>query len=154
MPTQRLRASVVCEAERHLLVVRLRDPVSGVDGFFPPGGGVESGETPADTARRETLEETGVAVCVERRLVLVETYPFRWAGKDYDITTHFFAARLEGAFSLVMPRVIDASYNLGAAWLPADDALEAMSVYPAIASPVARLLRLARAFVAGSVETR
>jgi 8-oxo-dGTP pyrophosphatase MutT (NUDIX family) len=141
---RRTRASVVCEAEGHLLVVRLRDPVSGVDALFPPGGGVEPGEAPAGTARRETLEETGLRVHVDPRATIVERYPFRWAGVDYDVTTHFFAALLEDAFSLTLPRVSDAPYNLGAAWMPADEAMHAMSVHPSIASAVGRVRLLAR----------
>ena len=124
--------------------MQLRDPVSGVDAFFPPGGGVEPGETPAETARRETHEETGLRVRVDRDVELVETYPFRWAGVDYDVTTHYFAASLEDAFDLTPPKVVDASYNLGAFWLPADEALEAMSVHPAIASAVGRVRHRAR----------
>ena len=58
----------------------LRDPVSGVTAFFPPGGGVEPGESPAETARRETLEEAGLRVRVDPAAELVVTYPFRWAG--------------------------------------------------------------------------
>jgi 8-oxo-dGTP pyrophosphatase MutT (NUDIX family) len=136
---KRLRASAVCEAEGRLLVVRLRDPVSGLEAFFPPGGGVEPGETPAETAGRETLEETGLRVRVDPLVEIVEAYPFRWAGTDYDITTHYFAASLEDAFDLTLPQVVDASYNLGASWLLADEALEAMSVHPLIASAVARV---------------
>jgi 8-oxo-dGTP pyrophosphatase MutT (NUDIX family) len=138
---KRLRASVVCEAEGRLLVVRLRDPVSGVEAYFPPGGGVEPGEEPAETARRETLEETGLRVRVDSQAVLVETYPFRWAGVDYDVTTHFFGAALDQPFDPDIPAVVDAPYNLGASWLPTSEALEAMSVHPAIASAVARVLR-------------
>jgi 8-oxo-dGTP pyrophosphatase MutT (NUDIX family)/hemerythrin superfamily protein len=139
----RLRASVVCRAEGHLLVVRLRDPVSGVEALYPPGGGVEAGELPAETARREALEETGLHVRVDPDVKLVETYPFRWAGVDYDVTTHYFAASLEDPFALTLPKVIDADYNLGAAWLPVNEALEQMSVHRSIASAVARVLRLA-----------
>lgn len=140
---RRLRASVVCEAEGHLLVVQLRDPVSGLAAFYPPGGGVEPGEQPAETARRETLEETGLRVRIDPERELVETYPFRWAGVDYDVTTHYFVASLEDPFELALPKVVDASYNLGASWLPSTEALEAMSVHPSIGSAVARLRRLA-----------
>ena len=139
--TTRVRASVICQAEGRLLVVRLRDPVSGVEALFPPGGGVEPGETPAGTARREVLEETGLHVCVDSDVELVETYPFRWAGVDYDVTTHYFAASLEDAFDLTLPTVIDAPYNLGASWVPVEEALQAMSVHPAIAAAAAEVLR-------------
>jgi 8-oxo-dGTP pyrophosphatase MutT (NUDIX family) len=139
---RRLRASVVCEAEGHMLLVRLRDPVSGVEAMYPPGGGVEEGETPAETARRETLEETGLRVRVDPDVVVTDRYPFTWAGIDYEVTTHYFAATLEDAFDPVLPAVIDASYNLGAAWLPSDEAMEALAVHPAIASSVDRVRRL------------
>lgn len=138
----RIRASAVCEAEGHLLVVRLRDPVTGFEALFPPGGGIEEGETPARAAERETLEETGLHVRANPDAALVETYPFRWAGVDYAVTTHYFAASLEDAFALELPKVNDAAYNLGAQWLPVGEALEAMSVNPSIAQAAARVLRL------------
>jgi 8-oxo-dGTP pyrophosphatase MutT (NUDIX family) len=137
----RLRASVVCEAQGLLLVVRLRDPKTGATGFYPPGGRVEAGETPADTARRETLEETGLRVRIDPSIELVEEYPFVWAGEERAITTHFFAATLEEPFSLTLPEVIDADYNLGASWMPVEEALAAMAVHPPIAAAVARVRR-------------
>jgi 8-oxo-dGTP pyrophosphatase MutT (NUDIX family) len=140
---KRLRASVVCEAEGQLLLVRLRDPVTGEEALYPPGGGVEAGETPEQAARREALEETGLQVHVDPSMEVVDTYPFRWAAVDYDVTTHYFAASLEGAFDATLPTVVDAPYNLGASWMPVSDALEAMSVHPGIARACARVLRRA-----------
>jgi 8-oxo-dGTP pyrophosphatase MutT (NUDIX family) len=136
---KRRRASVVCEADGQLLLVRLRDPVSGVIALYPPGGGVEPGEAPSQTARRETLEETGLEVDVDATSEMVTTYPFRWAGVDYDITTHWFRARLVGAFA-EPPTVADAPYHLGALWLPTREARGAMAVHPAIASAVVQML--------------
>jgi 8-oxo-dGTP pyrophosphatase MutT (NUDIX family) len=139
---KRLRASAVCRAEGHLLLVRLKDPVTGVEALYPPGGGVEPDEAPDETARRETLEETGLRVRVDRNVEVVDTYPFRWAGVDYDVTTHYFAASLEGAFDPRVAKVVDAPYNLGASWVPVGEALEAMAVHPRIASACARVLAL------------
>jgi 8-oxo-dGTP pyrophosphatase MutT (NUDIX family) len=132
----------VCEAEGQLLVVRLRDPVTGEEALYPPGGGIEEGEEPEAAARRETLEETGLHVRVDRSVQVVDAYPFRWAGVDYDVTTHYFAATLEGVLAASLPAVVDAPYNLGASWMPVSDALEAMSVHPRVASACARVLRL------------
>jgi len=139
MTTSRVRASLVCQAEGKLLLVRLRDPESGVEGLYPPGGAVEAGETPAQAAERETLEETGIAAEVTPGVELVRHYPFRWGGVSYDVTTHYFAATLAEAAEL--EPVVDAAYNLGAVWLPIEEALEAMALHPVIASAVACVLR-------------
>jgi 8-oxo-dGTP pyrophosphatase MutT (NUDIX family) len=76
MRKPRHRASVVCETEGHLLLVRLRDPTTKAVHFYPPGGGIEPGESPAQTAERETLEETGLQVRVEPSLAPVEDAPY------------------------------------------------------------------------------
>ncbi len=135
----------MCVAEGHLLVVRLRDPVSGVEGIFPPGGAIEAGETAAEAARRETREETGLDVIVHPESEHVERYPFVWAGVAYDVTTAFFAASLEGPFA-PPPVVHDADYLLGAVWMPVDEALAAMSVHP----DIARAIRVVLAFSTNS----
>jgi 8-oxo-dGTP pyrophosphatase MutT (NUDIX family) len=140
MPKSRIRASAVCEAEGHLLLVRLRDPTSNVVAFFPPGGGVENGEAPADTARRETVEETGLSIAIEPQIELIDEYPFRWDGVDYDCTTHYFGAVLESKFEKTIEPVEDAVYNEGAAWVPSEEALEALVVHSRIARAVSRVL--------------
>ncbi len=141
MSTLRLRASAVCRADGKLLVVRLRDPVTGVEALYPPGGGVEPGESPAVTAERETFEETGLRVTVESGSEHVLRHPFRWAGVDYDVTTHYFGASLPRAEAL--SAVDDAAYHLGASWLPLEDGLDAMAIHRDIASAVAHVVRTA-----------
>lgn len=127
----------MCEAEHQLLLVRLRDPASGVEAFYPPGGGIEPNESPAAAARRETLEETGLAVEVDPTSELVASYPFTWNAIDYDVTTHFFHATTTAR---TLPEIADADYHRGAKWLPLNAALDELAVHPAIAAPVARLL--------------
>ena len=146
MGKPRHRASVVCEAEGHLLLVRLRDPTTKVDHLYPPGGGIEPGETPTQTAERETREETGLHVRVEPTLELVDRYPFTWDGVDYDVTTHYLAAFLTDRFDPALAPVEDATYNEGAAWVPTEKGLEALAAHPRIASAVTRLLGRARRF--------
>jgi 8-oxo-dGTP pyrophosphatase MutT (NUDIX family) len=138
VPVTRRRSSLVCEAEGHLLLVRLRDPTTGVVGLYPPGGAIEPNETPAETARRETLEETGLHVRVDEASELVDSYPFRWDGVDIAVTTHWFLGALEGAFA-PPPPVLDAAYHLGALWVPVESALRAMAVHPPILASVERL---------------
>jgi 8-oxo-dGTP pyrophosphatase MutT (NUDIX family) len=113
---RRERASAVCVDDGALLCVRLRDPASGIARLYVPGGGIEPGETPAQTAARETLEETGYAVDVDASSELTVRYPFVWNGSEVDCLTHFFRARLRGPRTPPQ-RVRDASYHEGVVWL-------------------------------------
>jgi 8-oxo-dGTP pyrophosphatase MutT (NUDIX family) len=114
--------------------------------FYPPGGGIEPGESPPQTAERETREETGLEVRVEPSLELVDRYPFTWDGVDYDCTTHYLAATLQDRFDPSLAPVEDAPYHEGAAWLPSAEALALLAVHPRIKSAVSRLLGRARRF--------
>jgi 8-oxo-dGTP pyrophosphatase MutT (NUDIX family) len=52
---------IICvDAHNRVLMLNWRDPVSLALLWEPPGGGIEEGETPFDTACRELVEETGL----------------------------------------------------------------------------------------------
>lgn len=61
----KVRATVICEQDRHILLVR--KPKSR---WMLPGGKIERGETHAGAAVRELAEETGLGV--EEMLYLME----------------------------------------------------------------------------------
>lgn len=92
----RLRASVLCMREGKLLVVCLKDPVSGQKYRFPPGGQIEKGESPKEAAVREAVEETGYRVTLVDSPPLVVDYPFVWASKVVACRTVFFQAVVQG----------------------------------------------------------
>lgn len=112
----RRRASIVCVRRNRLLCVKLRDPRSRILRLFPPGGRIEAGETAAEAAQREALEETGYRVCVDEATESVARYPFPWDGQWLDVTTHFFRAQLQPPEQAPRP-VHDASYHEGVCWL-------------------------------------
>ena len=95
-------AVVVNDRDEILLQLR-RD----TETWAPPSGGVEPGETAADTAIREVFEETGVSVEPERVVAVlsgsdyVVTYP---NGDQMATVTTVFRCRLSDAAA---PRVND-----------------------------------------------
>lgn len=70
MPHKRVRnrntaRGLVIHEGRILLIERWRD---GLYYFSIPGGGIEAGEKPENTVRREIYEETSLDVAVERKV--------------------------------------------------------------------------------------
>jgi ADP-ribose pyrophosphatase YjhB (NUDIX family) len=79
----------VVEGSRVLLALRGQAPFAGA--WSLPGGRIEPGETPAEAAVREVMEETGLAVDLVGR-------PVRYTIPGGDRTLSVFAARLRDGF--------------------------------------------------------
>ena len=134
----RERTSVVCVRGSSVLCIELEDPTTRKRMWSLPGGAIEEGETPADAAVRETLEETGYRVVLENPAV-VTRYDFRWNARIYDCTCHWFRASPQDDSPTT---VDDAAYLLDARWLPLSEAARLMAYHPHIRE---MLLKLASA---------
>ena len=88
-----------------------------------PKGTPNAGETLAETALRETREESGLEVEIERRLTHIN-YVFVHSGTRYHKTVHFFLMRPVGGSLESHDHEFD-----DVRWLPASEALAVMT-YP------------------------
>ncbi len=133
MKNQRRRASIIVVHDSKVLGFHAEDPCSKRMYFFLPGGMVEEGENPVQTAQRETLEETGYSVEVIAEIHLLRRYDFLWSGRVNDCETHFFAGRLVSETPLP---VNDASYHRGVGWVPVSEIGSVFSYHPDIRQAV------------------
>lgn len=93
------RVRIICRrSDGRILMMKWRDPVDGHLFWEPPGGGIESGETPRDAAIRELFEETGYTEPVRGPGFLVER-EYRFAGRDFQHTEAFFITDVVSAAS-------------------------------------------------------
>jgi 8-oxo-dGTP pyrophosphatase MutT (NUDIX family) len=103
-------ATVIRDSGRGILLLRRHRFVTDSWGWEIPGGRVDEGETPADAAARETLEETGWRPGPVRHL-----FSYHPAPGGVDQRFHVFAA--DGAVEEGTPDVDEAER---VEWVPLD----------------------------------
>ncbi len=86
---------IVIDADESVLLFRGGDPERPEAGtwWFPPGGGVESGESIEEAARREVLEETGLIVDDVGPVVHRRSVEFLFKGSVIRGDEHYFIVR-------------------------------------------------------------
>ncbi|MBT4762435.1 MAG: NUDIX hydrolase [Bdellovibrionaceae bacterium] len=122
----RIRTSVVCINNGHILTHKAVDPSSGLHYHFLPGGKKEDHETLLQCGERETLEETGYRVTVDPLSELLTEYCFTWHSQEVFCKTYLFKASLTQLGEAPLP-TNDSSYNKGAHWLPLESIEETFS---------------------------
>lgn len=92
------RVLLVDSAGRALLLLGSDPARPGTSWWFTPGGGLETGETPAESAARELFEEVGLKV---EPAELGEPFwrhvaEFSYDGRQYNQAQEFFLLRVPG----------------------------------------------------------
>jgi 8-oxo-dGTP pyrophosphatase MutT (NUDIX family) len=122
----RTRAGVILiEENKVALIERHR---AGLDYFVFPGGGVDEGETPERGAMREAMEELGVEVAIERKVIIIHF--------DQSTQHYFLVKRVGGEFGTGAGEEFFA--NPGdpqegvyiPVWMPVDELLQHKKVFP------------------------
>lgn len=89
---------ILVDANDRVLLLRGHDPDDPKAGhyWFPPGGGVEPGESVRDAAVREIAEEVGIAITRDQldAAVGVRDVVFWFEGRRIEQDEHYFVARV------------------------------------------------------------
>ncbi|WP_084964735.1 NUDIX hydrolase [Thermoactinospora rubra] len=129
-PSDRPAARVVClDRDGRVLLMHWRDWVSGHDVWEPPGGGIDSGESPLAAARRELTEETGLPGSAVRDRHVLVARDFRWLGVRYVKKEPFYLALLDDSAPAVDPGELtdeEAAAYLGYGWFAPDELPDAV----------------------------
>ncbi len=89
VPAREIAVAILRRGDE-ILVSDVPDPVKGLTGWRPPGGGVERGERPEDTVMRELREELAVEVAGPRALAVIDNR-FVYLGRRHREIVHVFA---------------------------------------------------------------
>lgn len=86
---------LLVDSDQRLLLVHGRDTETNVCHWYPVGGGIESGESPAAAASREAWEETGLEGLAEPTPVWTREATYTYSGRTYDVHETWLHYRVE-----------------------------------------------------------
>jgi 8-oxo-dGTP pyrophosphatase MutT (NUDIX family) len=86
---------LLVDPDERLLLFRALDAARGVSFWFPPGGGLTAGESHVAAARRELVEETGLALDSLGPEVWRRRHAYSWRGVDYDQRERWFVCHVD-----------------------------------------------------------
>ncbi len=95
-PVIRAAAKVLLiDPDKRLLLFRGGDPARPDDGtwWFPPGGGIEPGESVTEAARREVWEETGLTLTDLGPIVFHRSVAFEFDGQILQSEEDYFIVK-------------------------------------------------------------
>ena|GEM_PF-145477 len=141
--TYRERSSVIVIHKGKILGFNAEDPTTKVPYFFMPGGGIEAGESPAQTSERETLEETGYKIRVLEDTAVEKKYDFPWDGKLYSCKTVFYLGVLDEPYH-EPGAVDDGDYHKGVIWIDIKEVEKIFGYQPEIIGAVQKLIKTAK----------
>lgn len=97
---------------------------------MPPGGAMQDGESAAQAAIRELLEETGVSATIVPETELAVDYTFFWNGDWHPCRTHFFMALPEARPTKRPQLSREETFIEGASWIETPELLQELTRYP------------------------
>ena len=84
MPRMTVKLLLLDEEDR-VLLIRSTDPSSGAQCWYPVGGGVETGESLQQAARREAHEETGLRTLPVGSPVWTRDHTYEYDGRTIEV---------------------------------------------------------------------
>jgi ADP-ribose pyrophosphatase YjhB (NUDIX family) len=123
MPQPRPVAQCIIRRDGRVLLIRIKDPLTGRKGWRAPGGGIEFGETAEQAVRREIREELGVDLVSLRQLATLDGM-IEWQGVfEHEIVFLFEASPTDWS-ALTEPRFVRLEANgrpLDLRWVSPED---------------------------------
>lgn len=128
----RIRAAALVVDRERILLVEHTHPLTGETWWVPPGGGVEpEDDSIFACAKRETFEETGLAVALDRIVYIREFMDDERATLNLELFVLGSAFSGEVTIANIRGKGPDEDYIRSARWLGKDD-LQGLTVYPEI----------------------
>jgi ADP-ribose pyrophosphatase YjhB (NUDIX family) len=120
-----ISAAAIVTQDRKVLLVNHRQ-VGSYDFWVPPGGGLDGEESIFECARRETLEETGLSVDLERIVYIQE-----FVEPGYHFCKFFILCRTFSGTLTLENKIAQEDFLIDARFFSRDD-MKGITVYPEI----------------------
>jgi 8-oxo-dGTP pyrophosphatase MutT (NUDIX family) len=101
MLKRRVARAVLLTPDGRMLLMQVREPSTGFEVWFAPGGGFRPGESVEDCLLRELREETGLEHADVGPLIWRRHHDFTWEGHQVSQDEEFYLVPVE-AFDPVM----------------------------------------------------